>query len=867
MKLFMRTAEDTDKLTLPSAPATTRAGQEHGLSTLLPGLGTALVGLVAAAAVLWLGLFNNIQQQAQTQLGEAWGGSQAAALQQALRQLSADTQTAARNPQLLQALQSQDNEQLRSAERSLSYWDGVVDAHLNLPGQATQNASRAAPMNFAALDLLRRAEDGQSPAPEAYKIGLRWLVYSAAPLRLADNQPLQGTLLLVVDLQRLLAALPALPAGVGQLQLSQQFGNSPAQRLAQLGQDQPGSALALSSGNPNWKLDFVAGPALTQSAFSPLPLFLAGLLALAGALLGLLLLHNAMQRRLRSDAEQLGQLVQELSAGKAVKPFSLRLPALNALAQNLARLPRRQSERATNNGDDQASTTGAAHTAQRSTKPAELIDPLFQDTDIFDIDILDEDQDLLGLEQAPAMSNTPHTAPNLPASIFRAYDIRGVVGDTLTPETAYWVGRAVGSESIACGEPNVSVGRDGRLSGPELVQSLIQGLVESGCQVSDIGMVPTPALYYAANVLAGKSGVMLTGSHNPPDYNGFKIVVAGDTLANEQIQALRQRIENNDLVSSMGSVEQVEILERYFKQIRDDIALAKPLKVVVDCGNGAAGVIAPQLIEALGCTVIPLFCDVDGNFPNHHPDPGKPENLVDLIAKVKEENADLGLAFDGDGDRVGVVTNTGTIVYPDRLMMLFAKDVVSRNPGADIIFDVKCTRRLGALISGYGGRPVMWKTGHSLIKKKMKETGALLAGEMSGHIFFKERWFGFDDGIYSAARLLEILSQDKRDAEHVFSAFPSDLSTPEINITVTEESKFSIIHSLQRDGHWGEGSITTLDGVRVDYPKGWGLVRASNTTPVLVLRFEADSAEELERIQEVFRAQLYTVAPALNLPF
>ncbi|WP_218568612.1 phosphomannomutase/phosphoglucomutase [Pseudomonas sp. 2FG] len=465
------------------------------------------------------------------------------------------------------------------------------------------------------------------------------------------------------------------------------------------------------------------------------------------------------------------------------------------------------------------------------------------------------------------MSNTPHTAPNLPASIFRAYDIRGVVGDTLTPETAYWVGRAVGSESIACGEPNVSVGRDGRLSGPELVQSLIQGLLESGCQVSDIGMVPTPALYYAANVLAGKSGVMLTGSHNPPDYNGFKIVVAGDTLANEQIQALRQRIETNDLASGMGSVEQVEILERYFKQIRDDIALAKPLKVVVDCGNGAAGVIAPQLIEALGCSVIPLFCDVDGNFPNHHPDPGKPENLVDLIAKVKEENADLGLAFDGDGDRVGVVTNTGTIVYPDRLMMLFAKDVVSRNPGADIIFDVKCTRRLGALISGYGGRPVMWKTGHSLIKKKMKETGALLAGEMSGHIFFKERWFGFDDGIYSAARLLEILSQDKRDAEQVFAAFPSDLSTPEINITVTEESKFSIIDALQRDGHWGEGSITTLDGVRVDYPKGWGLVRASNTTPVLVLRFEADSAEELQRIQEVFRAQLYTVAPALNLPF
>ncbi|AGI26705.1 phosphomannomutase [Pseudomonas sp. ATCC 13867] len=458
-------------------------------------------------------------------------------------------------------------------------------------------------------------------------------------------------------------------------------------------------------------------------------------------------------------------------------------------------------------------------------------------------------------------------APQLPASIFRAYDIRGVVGDTLTAETAYWVGRAIGSESLARGEPCVSVGRDGRLSGPELVQQLIQGLLDCGCQVSDIGMVPTPVLYYAANVLEGKSGVMLTGSHNPPDYNGFKIVVAGETLANEQIQALRQRIESNDLASGVGSVQQVDILPRYFQQIRDDIALAKPLKVVVDCGNGVAGVIAPQLIEALGCTVIPLYCDVDGTFPNHHPDPGKPENLEDLIAKVKETGADLGLAFDGDGDRVGVVTNEGTIIYPDRLLMLFAKDVVSRNPGADIIFDVKCTRRLISLISGYGGRPVMWKTGHSLIKKKMKETGALLAGEMSGHIFFKERWYGFDDGIYSAARLLEIISLDKRDAERVFAAFPLDISTPEINITVTDEGKFALIEALQARGQWGEANLTTLDGVRVDYPKGWGLVRASNTTPVLVLRFEADTQDELERIKDVFRTQLKAVDPAISLPF
>lgn len=465
------------------------------------------------------------------------------------------------------------------------------------------------------------------------------------------------------------------------------------------------------------------------------------------------------------------------------------------------------------------------------------------------------------------MSSTASVPPQFPDSIFRAYDIRGVVPETLTAETAYWVGRAIGSESLAKGEPNVSVGRDGRLSGPELVERLIQGVADSGCHVSDVGLVPTPALYYAANVLAGKSGVMLTGSHNPSNYNGFKIVIAGDTLANEQIQALHTRLKTNDLTRGEGSIAQVEILQRYFSQIVGDIQLARRLKVVVDCGNGAAGVIAPQLIEALNCEVIPLFCEVDGNFPNHHPDPGKPENLVDLIAKVKEVKADLGLAFDGDGDRVGVVTNTGPMVFPDRLLMLFAQDVLVRNPGAEIIFDVKCTRRLTPLIKEYGGRPLMWKTGHSLIKKKMKETGALLAGEMSGHIFFKERWFGFDDGIYSAARLLEILSKQQSTAEALFETFPNDISTPEINIDVTDESKFSIIDALH-DAQWGEAAeLTSIDGVRVDYPHGWGLVRASNTTPVLVLRFEADTEAELQRIKDVFHAQLKRVAPDLQLPF
>ncbi|MBD2837073.1 phosphomannomutase/phosphoglucomutase [Pseudomonas sp. JM0905a] len=863
MKLFKRSKDAAGNGTARLSPETKPARKQS--DDLLPGALAALAGVAAAGALLWFGAIVPSEQSRTGQLAQAWGDSQASALRQAITQLRADTAAAAHDPSLIDALTSGDAGQLMTAERGLGYRDGVIDAHLNLPGQAQQNSQRAAPMNFAALDLLRRLEGGQQPSPEAYKVGERWLIYSAAPLRLNDQSAPQGTLLLVFDLDRLMRSLPALPDGVGQLQLVQQFNNAPAQVLAQRGQPGDAAPIALDSGNPNWKLSFVPGAALTGESVSPLLLALAALLALGGAVLGLKLYQGTLQRKLRDDAQQLNQMLQELSNGKSVKAFSLRLPALDNLAQAIARQPRRKPEPAPDNGQAQAVASNPV--APAPAQPATSADPLFQDTDILDIDILDEDQDLLGLEQAPAMTSIEQIAPTLPASIFRAYDIRGVVGDTLTTETAYWVGRAIGSESLARGESNVSVGRDGRLSGPELVQALIQGLLDCGCQVSDVGMVPTPALYYAANVLAGKSGVMLTGSHNPPDYNGFKIMVAGETLANEQITALHTRIQNNDLASGVGSVEVVDVLDRYFREIRDDIAMARPMKVVVDCGNGVAGVIAPQLIEALGCTVIPLYCDVDGTFPNHHPDPGKPENLEDLIAKVKEEKADLGLAFDGDGDRVGVVTNEGTIIYPDRLLMLFAKDVVSRNPGADIIFDVKCTRRLTSLISGYGGRPVMWKTGHSLIKKKMKETGALLAGEMSGHIFFKERWYGFDDGIYSAARLLEILSQDKRDAELVFSAFPKDVSTPEINITVTDESKFRLIERLQREANWGEANLTTLDGVRVDYPKGWGLCRASNTTPVLVLRFEADTEEELERIKQVFRSQLTLIAPEINLPF
>ena len=454
-----------------------------------------------------------------------------------------------------------------------------------------------------------------------------------------------------------------------------------------------------------------------------------------------------------------------------------------------------------------------------------------------------------------------------PASIFRAYDIRGIVDDTLTEASVEAIGRAIGSEAAARGESTVVVARDGRLSGPRLKDALVRGLTAAGRDVIDVGMVPTPVLYFATHALDGTaSGVMVTGSHNPPDYNGFKIVLAGETLSGEAITALHTRLTTGDLAEGAGSVREVDVRSAYLARILADVRLARPLKAVVDCGNGVAGELGPALIEKLGVETLPLFAEIDGTFPNHHPDPGKPENLQDLIRAVKESGADIGLAFDGDGDRLGVITPAGRMIYPDHLMMAFAEDMLERNPGAKVIFDVKCTGNLARVIDEAGGEPEMWRTGHSLIKARMKETGALLAGEMSGHIFFKERWYGFDDGLYGAARLLEILSRQDEDADAFFDRYPQDIGTPEINVTVTDETKFDLVARLAREGDFGEEGVkTTLDGIRVDYPDGWGLCRASNTTPVLVLRFEGKSEAALERIRAQFAAALAKVAPELDL--
>ena len=452
------------------------------------------------------------------------------------------------------------------------------------------------------------------------------------------------------------------------------------------------------------------------------------------------------------------------------------------------------------------------------------------------------------------------------SDMFKAYDIRGIVGKSLTNEAAYLIGKAIAARGAKLGVSRIAVGRDGRLSGPELGENLMRGITESGLDVLNVGMVATPMLYFAAIKECGGSGVMITGSHNPPDYNGFKMMLAGDTLAGEAVQELLSAIQNDQFVAGNGKVSEQDFAAAYQAAIVDHIKLARPMNIVIDAGNGVPGAFAGDLFRALGCTVTELFCEVDGNFPNHHPDPAKPENLQDLIRALQNSDAEIGLAFDGDGDRLGVVTKDGQIIYPDRQLMLYAQDVLSRNPGAKVIFDVKSTRLLAPWIKEHGGEPIMEKTGHSFIKSSMKKNGALLAGEMSGHTFFKERWFGFDDGLYTGCRLLEILSRSDNPSA-VLNALPESSSTPELNIHLAEGSNgHQVIAELAKDAKFeGAQEVITIDGLRVEFADGFGLMRASNTTPVLVLRFEGDDQAALERIQQQFKA-LIESKPGLAWP-
>ncbi len=715
-------------------------------------------------------------------------------------------------------------------------------------------------LSFASVDILRSAVEQEEVLVEGFYHEKRWFYQVALTTE-------TGRVYLAIFDAQPLAALLKLPKEFPGGRLALVTGSGSALRdVLSVGEGGEAQQVVVSSLVPQWSIKY----APAQRAWFELDRVTPGLVFLIASLLIALSVLMLVRLRMNSIKGALllaTKLMRNAISGEGKKKALLPFAELNSMVAAVTQAAGQKL---------QARAAKPVESGLEKSHASADDAPLFED-DLLDLDVLSEaemttdplQQDVNDGNVAGAMvEEVEQLDIEVPQSIFRAYDIRGIVDDSLNEGVVELIGKALASEALAQGQKTLCVGYDGRLSSRDYCEAITRGIISTGADVIIVGQVPTPVLYFATHHHETGSGVMITGSHNPSNYNGFKMMIAGNTLSGEDIQKLYNRIVLQDFAEGQGARSEQPVDRDYLNTILDDIAVAAPLKVVVDAGNGVAGDLAPVLIEELGCEVIPLYCDVDGTFPNHHPDPGKPENLQDLIAAVKEHDADIGLAFDGDGDRVGVVTNVGKIIWPDRLLMLFAKDVVARNPGADIIYDVKCSRRLSSLITSYGGRPIMWKTGHSLIKAKMKETGALLAGEMSGHVFFKERWYGFDDGLYSAARLLEILGVDDRPSDEVFADFPEDISTPEINITVTDESKFAIIDKLcSLKDQFGEASVSTIDGLRADYPNGWGLCRASNTTPVLVLRFEADDEAALESIKASFKQVLKQVDASLALDF
>ncbi len=689
-------------------------------------------------------------------------------------------------------------------------------------GIASLNNNQAGLRNNIEADMLRRVSDGSDAQPEAYQLDQKWVISFVQAVAAPNEKYAAGAILLTISashIEQLLANTIG-PRGGASVQQktggkSVDFARAGNSDVAELAQTQASSVKA-------WQVQVTPASAWVSQLQQTLlqPLILLGISAI-GILIGAFLCIGAFRRALdRSLQALLGNHAPEL-------------PGFAEVRQQL------QSRLAT-----VAAKEAAAE--NKATKNAEKIAPAPAEQ------IVEELGDL---------------PVQMPETIFRAYDIRGIASHQLTDDIVYHIGLAIGSEAVDRGQQEIIVARDGRGSSEAISSALIRGLQDSGRDVLDIGLVPTPLMYFATHQLGVHSGVMVTGSHNTAEYNGLKIVIGGKTLSGRAIESLRQRIQDRHFSKGKGGYRSERINERYIDYIMNDVAIAQPLKVVIDAANGVTGIIAPQLFEQLGCEVIPLYCDIDPQFPHHDPDPTIAKNLRDLVQLVRESSADLGIAFDGDGDRVAVVTASGEIIAADRLLMVLAQDVVARNPGADVLFDVKCTRSLNNVISSFGGRPIMWKSGHSFMKEKMAETGALIGGEFSGHIFFNERWFGFDDGMYAAARLIEILSTTDPNLDSHLNALPGTLSTPELKIALSEQAKFSVMERLATSGKFGDGKITTLDGIRVDFPDGWGLVRASNTTPALTLRFEADNEAALERIQTLFRDQLRAVDPQLPFDF
>jgi phosphomannomutase/phosphoglucomutase len=799
-------------------------------------LGMAVVVMPIVLTGLYIFMLREPAQKADlvTHVAKSQASQQALAVGDTIAKLRARVESAARSPLALQAIAEQDPANVRLVEQAmLDYFPEAVSLRL-LPlsemGTADLDGGFQGLRNHIEVDLVRRVSNGESAEPEAYQFEGQWLASLAQVATHPRQVTKRAVVLVTVNADTLRSLLREAAENAGEFVLEQRIygdGVDRDVRVVSVGTGAGSIAQRAEVADTPWRIIFSPSAALIDEVTANVrPDYDMLALILLFSLLGFGL---AIQRSKSALAAEITRIVD---GAEHRTPMAVRIPELAPLAKDLRKLTLRRA-RLGNTSNIVPASEGHSQYSGGSAMTA---------------------------VDGPAKRD-------LPKNIFRAYDIRGIADTELDDETVYRIGSAIATIAGELGEQTIAIGYDGRASSSRIRGVVEKAMLQAGRDVIDIGLVPTPLLYFATTVLDAKSGVMITGSHNPAEYNGMKLVLKGQTVAQGTIEKIRNLAQTGRFSKGTGHMIQRDVISEYLDEVVSDIAIAVPLKVVVDAGNGATGHIAPALLEELGCEVIPMNCEVDGRFPNRSPDTSNEDNLAGLVREVIANDADFGVAYDGDGDRLAVVTGSGTIIRSDTLMMLFARDVVARNPGADVVYDIKCSRNLAQLITRLGGRPVLWKTGHALMKEKMVETGALLGGEFSGHIFFGERWYGFDDGMYATGRLAEILSSQDRSLDDFIADLPMDVSTPEIIIPVSDADKFALIQRFIEQAHFPDGKSNDLDGLRVDFQDGWGLLRASNTSPALTARFEASDDAGLEKIRGMFREQLAAVAPDLDINF
>ena len=823
-----------------------------------------IIPLLAAFAYLLLAREPGLQNAQIAQVTQSYALQQATSVSQLITQIDRRITAAAKSPLALQSIASTSSNDVALVEQAmLDYFPEVLSLRL-LPlgdmGTADFTDGNQGLRNHIEVDLVRLTGEGEATPPESYQFEGQWVTSVARLVSHPRQATKKAVMIVTISNDVLTNRLQLLGQGQGKSVLKQIYqpagGAATTAVIARAGSATAESedfARSATIPGTSWQVTFIPSEALlSQLSLSRLPSIIALAVCLLGVLASLALVAILYPRALNNEVQKV------ISLAERKTPIQLSVPELVSIAKQL----RRATLRSLRQGPGAA--PGAPAVEFDRAASAELSNPMFHKDSI-----LDEEEEVLDLDLSSASEPQAASAAQegFPDHIFRAYDIRGLAEEELHDEMVTRIGGAIATKAKQLDQQTLIIACDGRHSSPRIKAALIKALMAGGRDIIDIGLVPTPLLYFATRHLNCGSGIMVTGSHNPGDYNGLKIVLNQQTIAAGGIQELRELAIKQKFASGTGRMIREDIVPAYIDEVVSDIAITMPLKVVVDAGNGATSLVAPGLFEELGCEVIPLYCEIDGRFPNHPPDTSNEDNLVDLVAAVKAQDADFGVAFDGDGDRVAVVTGAGHIVRSDVLMMVFAEDVVSRNPGADVVFDVKCSRNLAQLITRHGGRPVLWKTGHAFMKEKMVETGALLGGEFSGHVFFGERWYGFDDGMYAAGRLAEILSTHGESLDDAIANFPQTVNTPEILVPVEEHRKFQIVEQFAQQAEFTDGKVNTLDGVRVDFAQGWGLVRASNTTAALTARFEASDQAALDTIKEAFSSQLLKVDPDLDLNF